>query len=132
MAFEWKDNFEYDELRDVTVAAAVAKGEAIQEQDVFGFFVYAVTAQNILDSRDEVTIIYKCRQVNADKLTGTGEAISAGERLYYIVASDAVSKTPTGTPGTDSYFCGWAKRNATAEATTVLMNFDGTRWDETI
>lgn len=132
MAFIGEDNHIYDELRDVLALAAVTKGQAAVIQDVFGFYLNAITATDIANSRNEVTFIYRMRQVLADKATGTGEAILAGDRLYYYLTLDTVSPTATGTAGTDYYFCGWAKRNAAATATTVLMNFDGTRYDEAV
>lgn len=132
LIFEQKDNQIFDELKDIVAAAAVTKGEPAVVRDVFGFYHNAVTAEDLTNNRDDVTFIYRCRQVEAVKVTGTGEAIQAGDRVYYIVASEAVSATATGTPGTNSYFCGWAKENATATASTVLINFDGTRYDETL
>ena len=129
MAFEWKDNVIYDELWDVTVGAAItiSKGDAAVRQDVFGFYI-----KNQEAASEEMTLVYRCRQVEADKRTGTGEAIISGDRLYYYPATTNVSPTATGTAGTDYYFCGWAKKSATASATTVLMNFDGTRYDEAV
>lgn len=132
MAFRQKDNHIYDELWDVIALTAVATGEATVIQDVFGFYLTAVTAADITNSRNEVAFIYRMRQVLADKAVGTGEAILRGDRLYYYPALDTVSPTATGTAGSDYYFCGWAKKSATATETTVLMNFDGTRYDETI
>jgi len=128
--FHWKDDVIYDELRNVAPAAAVEKGDAEVRQDVFGFWVTDLAA-------DEAgTLIYRCRQVRADKRIGTGEAIVAGDRLYAYPGSTPiahlVSPTATGTAGVDYYFCGWAKESAGADVTDVLMNFDGTRYDETI
>lgn len=123
-----KDVTIYDELWDVEAAsAATLKGDAAVVQDVFGFY-----AKNAESATEEISFIYRCRQVQADKKVGTGEAILAGDRLYYIVADGKVSPTASGTPGTDSYFCGWAKKDAGALETTVLMNFDGTRYNETL
>jgi len=127
MAFEWKDNAIYDELWDVIPATAVTKGDAAVRQNVFGF--YAKTRET---AGEEITLIYRCRQVLADKRTGTGEAIISGDDLYYYPLTANVSPTATGTAGTDYYWCGWAKKSATASETTVLMNFDGTRYTETI
>lgn len=124
--FHWKDNVIYDELRDIAPAAAVTKGEPAVRQDVFGFWITDLAADV------KGGFIYRCRQVRADKKTGTGEAFLAGDRVYYIVADGLVSPTPSGTPGTDSYFCGWAKDDAPASASDVLINFDGTRYDETL
>ena len=125
--FQWKDNEIYDELRDIIPATAVSLGDAAVVQDVFGFYI-----NSRLAAGDEITFIYRCRQVEAAKRTGTGEAILAGDKLYYYPATTNVSPTATGTAGTDYYFCGWAKKDATASATTVLMNFDGTRYNEAI
>jgi len=127
MGFEWKDDVIYDELWDAIPSTAVSKGDAEVVQDTFGFWV-----KDRESAGEEIAFIYRCRQVLATKVTGTGEDITAGDRLYYIVASSAVSKTATGTAGTDYYYCGTAKKNATATATTVLMRFDGTRYDEAI
>ena len=125
--FQWKDNVIYDELWDIVPATAVSLGDAAVVQDVFGFYI-----NSRLAAGDEITFIYRCRQVEATKRTGTGESISAGDKLYYYPATQNVSPTATGTAGTDYYFCGWAKRDATASATTIIMNFDGTRYNEAI
>lgn len=131
--FEPKDCDIYDELWDVEVAAAVAKGQGAVIQDVFGFYFNAITAQNITDGNDEVAFIYRMRQVDAGKLTGTGEAITRGDRVYAVVAQNfLITANPTGVAGTDYYFCGWAKKSASASDSTVLINFDGTRYDENI
>lgn len=132
MAFEPKDDVIYDELWNVTPALAVTKGDAAVVQDVFGFYFFSSDPNDVELDAAETTFIYRMRQVLADKATGTGEAILAGDRLYYIVANDNVSPTPVGVAGTNYYFCGWAKKDATAAATTVLMNFDGTRYDEAV
>ena len=134
MAFIQKDNAIFDELREVEVAAAVTKGQATVIQNVFGFYHNDVTVDDITDDRNEVTFIYRCRQVQADKLTGTGEAILKGDRVYATLASSfqSITANPTGTAGTDYYFCGWAKKDGAAGDSTVLINFDGTRYDEDI
>jgi hypothetical protein len=126
MTFEAKEVSIYDELEDVEGTTGVVKGDAAVVQDVFGFY-----AKDLEETGEEIAFIYRCRQVEAQKATGTGQSISAGDRLYYIVATKKVSKTPGSTlHGSSYYFCGWAKRDATANATTVLMNFDGTRYNE--
>lgn len=125
--FLWKDNVIYDELWDVLPATAVVAGDPAVKQDVFGFYI-----KDRESVGEEVTFVYRCRQVLAEKKTGTGEAILSGDKLYYIVADQKVSPTPAGTPGVDSYFCGWAKKDAGALEEHVLMNFDGTRYDETL
>lgn len=132
MAFEPKDNVIYDELWNVELAAAVTKGTAAVRQDVFGFYFFSYDPNNPDLDNDEVTFIYRMRQVLADKAAGTGEAIISGDRLYYYPATDTVSPNAVGTAGTDYYFCGWAKKNAGTSESTVLMNFDGTRYDEAI
>lgn len=126
MAFIWKDNEIYDELWDEEPATAVATGDAAVVQDCFGFYIKEREAAG-----EEVCFVYRCRQVLADKKVGTGEAIIHGDRLYaYPADGHLVSPNAVGNFGVDYYFCGWAKEDADAAATSVLMNFDGTRWDE--
>jgi len=129
MSMIMQDNVIYDELRGVEPATAISAGDVAVVQDVFGFYLADRVA-----SGDEICFVYRCRQVLATKLTGTGEAIVAGDRLYYNVSEGKVSasKPAGGTYGTDYYFCGWAKDDAAASATTVLMNFDGTRYNENL
>jgi hypothetical protein len=120
-----KDNVIYDEAWDIVPAALVTKGQAAQLGDVLGFYYYSSKKIG-----DEVTFIYKQRQVDADKRTGTGEAIDPVSRLYYYPATDNVSVNRVGVAGVDYMFCGWSKKAAAASATRVLMNFDGTRYDQ--
>jgi hypothetical protein len=126
MAFFPKDNVIYDELWNV-LPGAVHKGDYAVVQDVMGFYFF-----DLETAGDEVTFIYRMRQVEADKKVGTAEAIKAGDKLYYYPALGKVSPTPTGSYGSDYKFCGWAKKDAGAADTTVLMNFDGTRHLENI
>jgi predicted RecA/RadA family phage recombinase len=132
--FDPKDVHIYDELLEVYPAVAVTKGQGVVEHDVFGFYIRSVTAADIADGREETAFIYRMRQVEAPKITGTGEDINQGERVYWIVAQEVVTSNPggLGVAGVDYYFCGWAKRRAEANDATVLINFDGTRWDEDI
>lgn len=124
MAFILKDNQQqaYDELWDVVPGAIVVKGFAQVVNDVFGFFLKASTSIT-----EEVCFIYHASQVEADKLTGTGESISAGEKVYATLGSSfqSVTANPTGTIGTDYYYCGIAKKDAAATDTTVLIKFIG-------
>ena len=116
----------YDELLDVIPGNTTTnKGDAVIRQDVFGFYF-----KDSESTTEEVVLVYRMRQVLADKATGTGEAIVSGDKLYYVVATGLVTANPTGTAGTDYYFCGWAKKSATAAEDQVLMNFDGTRYTE--
>lgn len=130
MAFRQKDTLIYNELRDIVPVANVTKGEAAVVNDVFGFYM---NDWNLTDvDLDYVVLIYKMRQVEADKATGTGEDIQAGERVYYYPATDTISANAVGTAGTDYYFCGWAKETKTAAESTIIIEFDGTRYDEAI
>lgn len=125
--FHWKDDVIYDELRNVIPAGpAVRKGDIAVRQDVAGFWVTDLAVG------EAGTLIYRCRQVRALKKIGTGQAILAGDRLYYDVSDGHVSPTPTGVAGVDSYFVGWAKEDADEDVTDVLMNFDGTRYDQLV
>lgn len=125
--FEWKDTDQYDDLWDAVISgSAVVKGEPVVKQDSFGFYM------NDGAVGDEVIILYTCRQVTANKKTGSGEAILSGDRLYYFPATNNVSPNKGVTPGTDYYYCGTAKKDAGASAATVDMRFDGTRYDENV
>jgi len=131
IVFLQKDNVIYDEMVDKAAPYTVKKGDPKLSQDTFGF--YGNDAKTNIDrttTPEEVIIIYRCRQVEALKKTGTGEAIVHGDRLYFIVADKKVSPNFSGSAGTDFYFCGWAKEDAGANESTVLMNFDGTRHTE--
>jgi predicted RecA/RadA family phage recombinase len=132
MVFNPKDVHIYDELLDITPAAAVAQGDAVVIQDVFGFYLVDVTTEDIANARNEVAFVYRMRQVEVAKMTGTGEAIQSGDKIYYQISGAAVTANPVGVAGTDYYFCGWAKKNASASASVVLINFDGTRYNENI
>lgn len=125
--FRWRDNVIYDELLEKYPTTAVVKGQPQLVQNCFGFWL-----KNREVSDENVVFIYRCRQVRADKLIGTGEAIISGDRLYAVVnqAHFVTPNQPAGVAGVDYYFCGWAKRDAGASATEVIMNFDGTRYNE--
>jgi hypothetical protein len=127
MAFILRDDQQqaYHELWDVVVASAVTKGFGAVVQDVFGFYMTAGAAG------DEVTFIYQATQVRVGKLTGTGEAISAGQKVYATLGSNfqLVTANPAGVIGTDYYFCGWAKKDADADDTDVLIHFEGDEYN---
>lgn len=124
--FEWKDDVIYDELYDCHPATAIVKGQGVIKQDVFGF--YLKDTETATPTTEEIAIVYRCRQVEANKRTGSGELILAGDELFYYPSDEKVSPVASGVAGTDYYFCGWAKKDALASALTVLMNFDGTRY----
>lgn len=121
-----KDWQEYNESHDITVAVSAPKGTPLQLRDVFGFWLKTVVAAQV------ETFVYKMANVLADKATGTGEEILALERVYYVVATGLITAHPTGTFGVNYYYCGIAREDATADEDTVLINFDGTRWDENV
>lgn len=127
MAFILRDDQQqaYHELWDIVVAAAVTKGFGAVVQDVFGFYMTAGAIG------DEVTFIYEATQVRAGKVTGTGETISAGQRVYATAASNfqLVTANPAGVIGTNYYFVGWAKKDALASDTDVLIRFWGHEYD---
>jgi hypothetical protein len=130
--FYTRDHQIYDETYDIIPAGWRTKGQPEQIQDVFGFWL--TDSQNIgVGPLTEQTYVYRMRQVLANKLTGSGEEIFAGDRVYAVVAQNYfITANPTGTFGVDYYFCGWAKFNAGADDTQVIINFDGTRWDEDV
>ena len=117
MAFYCADNQAqaYEEAWDVIPGAVRAKGFAYVVNHNFGFILTAS-----LTTSDEVAFIIKNRQVRVDKLTGTGEAINAGDNVYATAASNfqSVTANPAGVIGTDYYFVGYAKKDAAATETT--------------
>lgn len=112
----------YDGLKIESIAADITKGTVALIQDVYCFYPYAVDV-----SVDDTAIaLQKCKQAVADKKTGTGEDITAGDRVYGDPAdSYKVSKTK----GVGYLYLGIAIEGATASATTVLIEFDGTLHD---
>jgi len=126
--FEPKDTIDYQHVWDaVPGSTTIVKGDPDVKQDVFGFWL-----KDCESITEEVCFIWKMRQVEAEKVVGSGSAIISGDRLYYIVSQQKVSPVSVGVPGTDSYYCGTALRDAGADETVVLMDFDGRRWDETV
>jgi hypothetical protein len=127
MAFILRDDQQqsYHELWDQILTAAETKGFAQVVEDVFCF---NMTAGAI---NDEVTRIYSATQVRVDKLTGSGEDINAGQKVYATLASNfqSVTANPAGVIGTDYYFVGWAKKDAAANETDVLIRFEGDEYN---
>ena len=124
MAFYLADSQDsgYREI-EATPSAARTKGQAEVIQDVFGFYITPLAANQ------EGAFSYWARQVRADKATGSGESFTAGDFVYYVVATGLVTPSPTGTIGTDYYFCGVAKRDAGETDDTVLMHFWGDEYN---
>jgi hypothetical protein len=108
------------------------KGQPEQLRDVFGFW-FTDTPVPIGHDLIKQTFVPRMAQVEADKLIGSGEEILALEKVYAMVAQNYyITAHPTGTFGVDYYFCGWAKYDAQADDATVVIIFDGTRWDEDV
>lgn len=124
MAFILRDDQaqSYHELWDHIPGATRTKGFGEVIQDVFCFHMVAV-----LSATGEATPIYEATQVRAGKLVGTGEEIYSGQAVYATLGSNfqLVTANPAGTIGTDYYFVGWAKKNATANEDDVLIRFWG-------
>lgn len=128
MAFILKDDQApaYEELWDEVPGAVRAKGFAYVVNDVFGFLMTAALAIT-----DEVTFIWKARQVLVDKMRGTGEAITHGMKVYALASQNfqVVTANPAGVIGTDYYFCGIAKKDASGSDSTVLISFWGDEYN---
>jgi hypothetical protein len=116
----------YQELWDEVPGAVQVKGFGYVVNDVFGFLLNAS-----LTVTDEVAFIWRNRQVRVDKLVGTGEAILHGQKVYATLGSNfqSVTASPTGVIGTNYYFVGIAKKDATADETTVLIDFWGDEYN---
>lgn|SRR5512136_917071 len=125
--FDPKDTIDYQHVWDAVPAdLTIVKGDPAIKQDVFGFYL-----KDVESITEEVCFIFKMRQVLAAKVTGTGTEIKSGDKLYYIPAQKAVSPTALN-PGVTSYYCGTALEDAGVLDTTVLMDFDGRRYAETV
>lgn len=116
----------YRELWDIIPNAVVVKGQAAIVQDMFGFYLKGT---ELTTPGEEICFIYRAGQVWADKEIGSGEGILAGQEVYWNVTSTLVTANPTGTIGTDYYFCGIAKRNALVNEDQVLIEFIGDEWN---
>ena len=116
----------YQELWDEVPGAIRSKGFAYVVNDVFGFLY-----NGALTVDDEVAFIYRNRQVRADKIVGTGEAILHGQKVYALASQNfqVVTANPTGVIGTDYYFVGIAKKDATETDTDVLIDFWGDEYN---
>lgn len=119
----------YREIWDVTPGAVVVRGQAAIVQDVFGFYFKGTEA---VTAGEEIAFVYWADQVWVDKEVGTGQAITAGQEVYYNVTGDGLGRitaNPTGTIGTDYYFCGIAKRDAAANDSRAIIEFIGDEYD---
>jgi len=90
--------------------------------DVYGFNHVAVD----VSVEDEATFIYKCPAVVIGKKSGTGEAISKGERVYGDPADDY---DVSATKSVGYLYLGIALEDAAASDTTVDIEYDGTLHD---
>lgn len=116
----------YRELWDVIPATTVVKGQAARVADMFGFYLKATEASV---AGEEICYIYWADQVWACKEVGSGEGIIRGQEVYYNVSTSLVTANPTGTIGTDYYFCGIAKRTVGISDARVLIEFIGDEWN---
>lgn len=122
----------YEELdagnTNEVLVAAVVKGQAVLINDTFCFYLRAGAIG------DRIVPVWKCRQVLADKIEGTGEDIQRGERVYYIVAGAnaglvTANNAGLGVIGVDYYYCGICKETADEDDEQVLISFDGSDYD---
>jgi hypothetical protein len=125
----------YEDLWAEEVLADVVKGQPVLINDTFCFYMtggYAAVAG--VREADRVTPIWRCKQVLADKVTGSGNDIQRGERVYYIVAGAnaglVTANLPAGVIGTDYYYCGIAKETTDEDDEQVWMSFDGSSYDD--
>jgi len=66
------------------------------------------------------TGVVRCEKVEVEKTTG--QAVAAGQALYWVSSTDKVSTSASG-----NYPCGFAIRAATAGDTSVIAVWDGTK-----
>lgn len=107
---------------DLTYTSDTPRGTVSQKEDVYGFNYRAVT----IAERTSYTFCYKCEQVVFDKKSATGEEILKGDYLYGDPSDDY---KVSATKGAGYIYLGIAHQDATADATTVQGEFDGTMAD---
>ena len=91
--FEMKDDVVYDEFFDANPIAGVQKGDPVIKQDTFGFYMRNALRNNWdATTVEQVAVIYRCRQVYAQKREGSGEEIKSGDRLYFYPTDCLVSR----------------------------------------
>lgn len=130
--FKPKDLEIYNELRDQVTTVPIKQGAYQIYGDKLCFQLVGKTAEQIARGDNLLTPIYKMRQVLARKKTGTGDDIAAGDNVYLYPTDKRISSNKIGTAGTDFYFCGTAKFDATASESTIVIEFDGTRYTEDV
>lgn len=74
---------------------------------------------------EPATMVYKCEEVEADKLTAAG-AIAVGERVRMNTASATIGQVNTSAAAAANVACGFCSKAATAAATKIVIRFDGT------
>jgi len=104
---------------EVTIAADVTKGDVVQQQEVYGFYIM----DQAVAERTIVTVVQEAWQVLADKETGIGETITKGDWVYLDPTNARVSATKV---GLYTVWCGWAIESAGASDSDVLIRFNGT------
>ena len=115
MSIILRDNKDYTPANDVVASADRTKGfvELINH-------VYVSWFADVLSGIIGATY-GKAEQARMTKDTGTGEAITAWEKVYYHPTNQTGSKTK----GSGYVFVGWATEDAAASDTSVRINFDG-------
>lgn len=104
---------------EVTIAADVTKGDVLNQQDVYGFYIM----DQAVAERTIVTLVVEAWQVLATKETGTGQTITKGDWVYLDPTNARVSATKA---GNYTVWCGWAIESATASDSDVLIRYCGT------
>lgn len=66
----------YQELWAEAINAAVVKGQVVIINDVMCFYLTAGAIG------DKVVPVWECKQVLADKVTGTGTEIERGQKIF--------------------------------------------------
>ena len=74
---------------------------------------------------EPATMVYKCEEVEADKLSAAG-AISAGELVRMSLVAATLGEVNTNAASNTNVACGFCTKDATAAATKIFIRFDGT------
>lgn len=97
-----------------TPSAGYTAGQMLKVEDTVGVIVETKTVGQT------AVLIYKCEKIVVPKVAGTGITFAAGDKVYFVAASAAVSNSSSG-----NTLCGRALVAAAADDTTVEIDLEG-------
>lgn len=97
-----------------TPSAGYTAGQMVKIEDTVGLIAETKTVGQT------AVLIYKCEKVVVPKVAGTGITFAAGDKVYFVAASAAVSNAST-----SNTLCGRALEAATEADTDVEIELLG-------